>query len=140
MVAPLNVGKTGMRELEGLSLEDYDKLLKAKRELDRAGKEENLKLEIALQDRQKAIVNQAVKRKTGPADTNNLKVNRGIEKQREALNHSVVPAENSTAEPCVLQTDNSTETEKTKSEHTDIISDVYEALDAFEEDEWGDLI
>lgn len=140
MVAPLNVSKTGMKEFEGVSLENYEQILKAKRELDRAGKEENLKLEIALQDRQKAIVKQAVKRKNGPSDTQNLKANREIEKQREALNHAVVPADNGTEETVNSQIDNSAETLQGNAKQTDIISDVYEALAAFEEDEWGKMI
>lgn len=140
MVASLNASKTGMKEFEGVSLEDYEQILKAKRELDRAGKEENLKLEIALQDRQKAIVKQAVKRKTGPADTQNLKENRAIEKQREALNHAVVPADKPTPKAADFQIDDSAKTSQGNAQQTDIVSNVYEALAAFEEDEWSKMI
>ena len=60
MTASLNVQKTGMSDLIGLSLEDYEKLYKVKLQADREGKTENLKYDVALQDRHEKIVKKSI--------------------------------------------------------------------------------
>ena len=128
-----------MSDYAGISLEDYEKLYQEKKDADRAGKENNLKLEICLQDRHEAIVKKAVKQKTVPSDPKNLSANRKAEKQRESLNHMVVP-QNTSDENKSSQTNILDANVPASQSALDSINDVQDALAAFEEDEWGDLI
>lgn len=139
LTAPLNMNKKGMSDYAGISLEDYEKLYQEKKDADRAGKENNLKLEIGLQDRHEAIVKKAVKQKTAPSDPKNLSANRKAEKQRESLNHMVVP-QNTSDENKSSQTNILDANVPASQSALDSINDVQDALAAFEEDEWGDLI
>ena len=128
-----------MSDYAGINLEDYEKLYQEKKDADRAGKENNLKLEIGLQDRHEAIVKKAVKQKTVPSDPKNLSANRKAEKQRESLNHMVVP-QNTSDENKSSQTNIFDAHVPASQSALDSINDVQDALAAFEEDEWGDLI
>lgn len=146
MTASLNVQKTGMSDLIGLSLEDYEKLYKVKLQADREGKTENLKYDVALQERHEKIVKKASKRKHGPSDSRNLKANRELEKQREALNHMIVPENedvNNTTQPTVSETNVpkivSSETKTTEPEKQ-TVDDILDAIAAFDKDEWSDLL
>lgn len=92
MVATLNFNKTGMKDYAGLSLPEYEALRKEKKKNDALGREENLKLDIAVQSRQKAVLKNA-KGANVQASPEGLRDSREKEKLRRSQEMLVFPEE-----------------------------------------------
>lgn len=90
----LNLGKTGMKDYLGLTWFEYNKILEEKKQLDYEGDENNLRIDIALTEKQRKILSAAKAKSVELDNTTSITENREQAKLNLERNETIMNGEN----------------------------------------------
>ena len=144
MTAPLNPRKAQNSGYSSLSLAEYNKLRKKKRQLDTAGRDENLLMDAALQQHHKEIIDNAKReaneKAPGANKTKNLRAQRAAEKKRREQEELVMRGiEEENHADSTIQTQIGKQDGTASTGNSIITITLEEAMDSLNDQVWGDL-